>query len=141
MTCILDNANHPVFQHEWTRRPRGVTTVPGSNPGCITSHRDWESHRAARDWPCVARVGRHYKQEFVLKLTQLNNNTNVLQWSSDKLVREHTLVDKRQHCSKNDSFTLCCVVVHILFQHLHVNRTRSQNNSERLALLIIQNIF
>ena len=26
---------------------RGVTTVPGSNPGCITSDRDWESHRAA----------------------------------------------------------------------------------------------
>ena len=25
---------------------RGVTTVPGSNPGCITSGRDCESHRA-----------------------------------------------------------------------------------------------
>jgi hypothetical protein len=24
---------------------RGITTVPGSNPGCITSSRDWESHR------------------------------------------------------------------------------------------------
>ena len=28
---------------------RGVTTVPGSNPGYITSGRDWESHRAAHN--------------------------------------------------------------------------------------------
>ena len=27
----------------------GVTTDPGSNPGCITPSRDWESHRAAHN--------------------------------------------------------------------------------------------
>ena len=26
----------------------GFTVVPGSNPGCITSVRDWESHRRAQ---------------------------------------------------------------------------------------------
>jgi hypothetical protein len=26
---------------------RCITAVPGLNPGCITSGRDWESHRAA----------------------------------------------------------------------------------------------
>jgi hypothetical protein len=35
---------------------RGLTAVPGSNLGCITSGRDWESHRAAHNWPSVARV-------------------------------------------------------------------------------------
>ena len=30
---------------EWLSA-RGVTAVPGSNPGCITSVCDWESHRA-----------------------------------------------------------------------------------------------
>ena len=35
---------------------RGVTTVTGSNPGCITSGRDWEAHRAAYNWPSVVRV-------------------------------------------------------------------------------------
>ena len=44
---------------------RGVTTVPGLNPGCITSGRDWESHKAVYNrssvvlvWPGV---GRHCK--------------------------------------------------------------------------------
>ena len=39
--------------------------VPGSNPGCIISGRDWESHRAAHNCPSVVRVwpgvGRHCK--------------------------------------------------------------------------------
>jgi hypothetical protein len=30
-----------------------ITTVPGLNPGCITSGRDWESHTAAHNWPSV----------------------------------------------------------------------------------------
>ena len=36
--------------------PEVPTTVPGLNPGCITSGCDWESHRAAHNWPSVARV-------------------------------------------------------------------------------------
>jgi hypothetical protein len=35
---------------------RGVTTDPGSIPGCITTGRDWESHRAAHNWPSVVRI-------------------------------------------------------------------------------------
>jgi hypothetical protein len=35
---------------------RGVTTVPGLNPGCITSGRDCESHRAAHNWPSIVQV-------------------------------------------------------------------------------------
>jgi hypothetical protein len=35
---------------------RGATTVLGSNPGCITSGRDWESYRAAHNWPSVVQV-------------------------------------------------------------------------------------
>ena len=35
---------------------RGVITVHFSNPGCITSGRDWESHRMAHNWPSVVRV-------------------------------------------------------------------------------------
>ena len=35
---------------------RGATTVPGSNVGCITSGRDWESHRAAHNLPSIVRV-------------------------------------------------------------------------------------
>ena len=35
---------------------RGITTVPGLIPGCITSGRDWESHRAAHNWPSVIRI-------------------------------------------------------------------------------------
>ena len=35
---------------------RGVTTVPGLNPGCITSGRDWDSHRTAHNWPSIVRV-------------------------------------------------------------------------------------
>jgi hypothetical protein len=49
-----------VLTHTWKQQSkalhlsaRGVTTVPGSNPGCITSGRDWESHRAAHNWPSV----------------------------------------------------------------------------------------
>ena len=30
---------------------RGITAVPGLNTGCITFGRDWESHRAAYNWP------------------------------------------------------------------------------------------
>ena len=33
---------------------RGVTTDPGSIPGCIITGHDWESHRAADNWPNVA---------------------------------------------------------------------------------------
>ena len=40
---------------------RGINTVTGSNPGCITSGRDWESHRVVHNWPNVTRVGRHCK--------------------------------------------------------------------------------
>ena len=29
----------------------GVTTDPGSIPGCVTTARDWESHRASHNWP------------------------------------------------------------------------------------------
>ncbi|XP_064817464.1 junctophilin-1-like [Oncorhynchus masou masou] len=42
-------------------------TVPGSNPGCITSVLDWEFLSVAHNWPSVvlvtvlAGVGRHYK--------------------------------------------------------------------------------
>ena len=35
---------------------RGVTTDPGSIPGCMTTGRDWESHKAAHNWPSVFRV-------------------------------------------------------------------------------------
>ena len=35
---------------------RGVTTDPGSIPGCITTGCDWESHRAVHNWPSVIRV-------------------------------------------------------------------------------------
>ena len=35
---------------------RGVNAVPGSNLGCITSGRDWESHRTAHNWPYIVRV-------------------------------------------------------------------------------------
>nr|XP_046151524.1 zinc finger protein 37-like isoform X3 [Oncorhynchus gorbuscha] len=38
---------------------RGVATVPGSYPGCITSGRDWESHRVALHCLGLAGVGRH----------------------------------------------------------------------------------
>jgi hypothetical protein len=34
---------------------RGVTAMPDSNPGCITSSCDWESHRAVHNWPTVVR--------------------------------------------------------------------------------------
>jgi hypothetical protein len=35
---------------------RGVTTDPGRIPGCITTGRDWESHRVAQNWSSVVRV-------------------------------------------------------------------------------------
>ena len=35
---------------------RGVTTDPGSIPGCIITGCDQESHRAAHNWPSVVRV-------------------------------------------------------------------------------------
>jgi hypothetical protein len=35
---------------------KGVTTDPGLFPGCITTGRDWESHRAAHNWPSVVEV-------------------------------------------------------------------------------------
>ena len=35
---------------------RGVTTDPGSVPGCITIGRDLESHSAAHNWPSIVRV-------------------------------------------------------------------------------------
>ena len=35
---------------------RGVTTDPGSIPGCTSPGRDWESLRAAHNWPSVFRV-------------------------------------------------------------------------------------
>ena len=34
---------------------RGVTTDPGSIPGCITTGRDWEYHRAAHNWPSIGK--------------------------------------------------------------------------------------
>ena len=43
----------PERDPEWCR---GVTTDPGSIPGCITTGRDRESHRAAHIWPSVVRV-------------------------------------------------------------------------------------
>ena len=30
---------------------RGITAVLGLNPSCVTSGCDWESHRAAHNWP------------------------------------------------------------------------------------------
>ena len=35
---------------------RGVTIDPVSHPGCITTGRDLESHRAAYNWPSVVQV-------------------------------------------------------------------------------------
>ena len=35
---------------------RGITTDPGSIPGCITTGCDWKSHRVAHHWPSVIRV-------------------------------------------------------------------------------------
>ena len=35
---------------------RGIPTDPDSFPGCITTGRDWESHRAAHNWPSVVWV-------------------------------------------------------------------------------------
>ena len=52
---------------------RGVTVVPGLNPGCIPSGCDWESHKAAHNWPSVAGVGRHFKEECVLNGLALLN--------------------------------------------------------------------
>jgi hypothetical protein len=37
---------------------RGVATVPGSNPGCITSGHDWESDSGGAQ---LAEVGSHCK--------------------------------------------------------------------------------
>jgi hypothetical protein len=34
----------------------GVITDPGSTTGGIATGRDWESHRAAHNWPSVVRV-------------------------------------------------------------------------------------
>ena len=34
----------------------GVTTDPGLIPGCMTTGRDWESHRAVHNWPSVVQV-------------------------------------------------------------------------------------
>jgi hypothetical protein len=47
---------------------RGITTVRGSNPGCIVSCGDWESQRVMNNWP---RVGSHFKYKFVLNLPSL----------------------------------------------------------------------
>ena len=30
--------------------------LSGSNPGCITTGHEWESHRAVHNWPSVVRV-------------------------------------------------------------------------------------
>ena len=38
------------------RSARGVTTDPGSIPGCITTGHDREPHRAAHNWPSVVLV-------------------------------------------------------------------------------------
>jgi hypothetical protein len=35
---------------------RGVTTDPGSIPGCVTTGHDQETHRAAHNWPSIVRV-------------------------------------------------------------------------------------
>ena len=35
---------------------RGITTDPGSIPGCITTGRDRESHRVAHNWPSGVQV-------------------------------------------------------------------------------------
>ena len=35
---------------------RGGTTDPGSIAGCITTGRDWETCRAAHNWPSIVRV-------------------------------------------------------------------------------------
>ena len=35
---------------------KGITTDPGLFPGCITTGRDWESHRAVHNWPSIVRV-------------------------------------------------------------------------------------
>jgi hypothetical protein len=48
---------------------RGVTTVPSSNPGYITSDHDRESHRAQHNWPTIVRVWLYCKYEFELVLT------------------------------------------------------------------------
>ncbi|CDQ85404.1 unnamed protein product [Oncorhynchus mykiss] len=34
----------------------GIRGYPTSNPGYITSGRDWESHRAAHNWPSVVQI-------------------------------------------------------------------------------------
>jgi hypothetical protein len=50
---------------------RLVTTVPGSNPGCITSGRDWESYRVDTIGAGWSGSGHHCKKEFVLNRTSL----------------------------------------------------------------------
>ena len=49
-----------VITPEWRKllhlSARGVTTDPGSISGCITTDRDWESHRVAHIWPSIVRV-------------------------------------------------------------------------------------
>ena len=36
---------------------RGITRgIAGSIPGCITTSRDWKSHRAAHNWPSIVQV-------------------------------------------------------------------------------------
>ena len=63
---ILDHCSRvPQWSKTLHLSARGVTAVPGLNPGCITSGRDWESHREAHNWPRVIGgldgVGRHCK--------------------------------------------------------------------------------
>ena len=51
--CVMLSAHWSKALH---RSARGVTTDPGSIPGCFTTIRDWEFHRVAHNWPSVVRL-------------------------------------------------------------------------------------
>ena len=52
---IVHTHTHPHRSTAPHLSARGVTTVPGSNPGCITFCCDLESHRAAHNWLSIVR--------------------------------------------------------------------------------------
>ena len=81
------------------RSARSVTTDPGLIPGCITTGRDRESHRASHNWSSVVQVRGWFDLGALLGssrssvslwrsgLLQVDLGRQVNSVSSDKLVR------------------------------------------------------
>ena len=63
LCCPFSSTGHCSRVVQWSKAlhlsARGITTDPGSIPGCITTGRDWshrvQSHRVAHNWPSVVR--------------------------------------------------------------------------------------